>query len=75
MNKTNAVHQLKNLNVYDYAVSRKVIESKPERGYTGGGVGPGGSAERFGPPLGFLCYFLWAKPKKVNKRLRQTRRL
>jgi len=68
MNKTNAVHQLKRLNINGYAVSRNGIKSKAKRCYTGGGGGAAGSAERFGPALGFLCCFLWAKPKKVNKR-------
>jgi len=55
------------LNINDYAVSSKRPKNKTERRYTGGGAGMGGTAERFGPPLGFFATFL-GQAKKVDER-------
>ncbi len=69
MNKTYVVHRPKKLNVNGYAVSRNLIKSKPKRRNKWGGAGMGGTAERFGPPLGFFVSFL-GQAKKENERLR-----
>jgi len=63
LNKTNAVHQLKILNVKYYAVSRSVVKSKHMRRYTWGGAGMGRTHEVRVGPWFFLLLF-WAKPKK-----------